>query len=384
MSSSADFSSLVDRFFDKEKRPKNGFNAKKFRNELLLVSKECKKAEDPEIDLLISLQHGLRAGGWAKEYPLMTLIETIGYLGQKFDYVTAHIFKRIAREVGSDAEDLKYFLAFCLTVAAKINPLGANYIRDLWSLSMSEAERLGYDLNPHEKEPGIKYQVSSKQMEYLSSSEVIRGLADSYELFDVASKKVIDCFFESLINNGHVAPQFISFYLNKVLGKTPLVTTQELREDGEYEFDLKDYSDLALLFLTKSFAVTRAINSTELANIEWLIRWCLNDPTFKHLVKDTIMSEEMNISLLRDSMRYELQHDLTRDNKRLKAALEVSIEQLTSEDKEIRLTAYERLRRIAHSANFGSSSSHLNPEFANWIRFELLQAIDGSSKYLSY
>ncbi len=249
---------------------------------------------------------------------------------------------------------------------------------------MSEAEGLGYDLNPHKKEPGIKYQVSSKQMEYLSSSEVIRGLGDSYELFDVASKSVIDYFFESLINNGHIAPQFISFYLNKVLGETPLVTTQELREDGEYEFDSKNYSNLALLFLTKSFAVTRAINSAELVNIGWLIRWCLNDPAFKHLVKDTIMSEEMNISLLRDSMRYELQHDRTEDNKKLKATLELSIEQLTSEDKEIRLNEYERLHEIARFVNFESSSSHLNPKFADWIRSELMLAIDGSSKYSSY
>ncbi len=84
-------------------------------------------------------------------------------------------------------------------------------------------------------------------------------------------------------------PQFISFYMNKTLGDKPLVTTRELREDGEYEFDSKDYTDLALLFLIKSFAVTRAVNSEEFANIGWLIRWCLNDPTFKNLVKDTIV-----------------------------------------------------------------------------------------------
>ncbi len=43
-------------------------------------------------------------------------------------------------------------------------------------------------------------------MKHLSSLDVIRGLEDGYELFDVASKKVIDYFFESLINTGHVAP----------------------------------------------------------------------------------------------------------------------------------------------------------------------------------
>ncbi|MCL5428360.1 MAG: hypothetical protein M1347_00965 [Chloroflexi bacterium] len=383
MSSSGDFTSLVDRFFGPKKFPKNGFNAKEFRDELLFVSKVCKKVENHEIELLISLQNGLRAKWWTKENPLMTLIEAIGYLGQKFDHVTAHIFKRITGEVGTDAEGLKYFLAFCLTVAAKINPLGANYLIELWSSSMSKAEQLGYDLKPWRKDHNIK-NTSGKQLKDLSSADLIRGLADSYELFGFASKSVIDHFFERLINLGHVAPQFVSFYMNKVLGEKPLVITRELREDGEYEFNSKDYTDLALLFLTKSFAVTRAVNSEEFANLGWLIRWCLNDQSFKQLVKETIMGEEMGVGLLRDSLRYDLQNDLVRKNRELRIALESSIERLVSEDKESRLAEHERLSQIARSTNFGSSHSHLNPEFTDWIRFELLQAIDGSSKYSSY
>ncbi len=112
MSSSTDFTSLVAQYFGRNKFPKKGFNTKDFRDELLLVSKGCKKVEDHEIDLLISLQYGLRSKWWTKGNPFMALVEAIGYLGQKFDNVTAQIFDRITAEMGKGNWRFELFSCF--------------------------------------------------------------------------------------------------------------------------------------------------------------------------------------------------------------------------------------------------------------------------------
>lgn len=257
-----------------------------------------------DIDKLILLQDEYRKTyHWDNDFHC--LIEAGGYLGQRYDEIADYIFERLISSEEDNA-DYKYFLSHCLTVAAKINPHATELLWKLYfsaqiSASGAYGSRSGSEL-------GKRFEGEH----YALNSDVVRGMADSRKLFDIASPDVITF----LINQLNVTPlPVMDFWLVQVLGDNPVVSCQILNADGNYSTISQDFSNQVLSLLRNSslFGTLSPIGAL-------FAKWCSINIGFKTDVVRTLGDHESDISFMIDylemrirNLDYEIMNLSTKD-----------------------------------------------------------------------
>jgi hypothetical protein len=256
---------------------------------------------------LVALQHKYRTlFGWDEivEY----LIEAFGYLGQKSNKFSDHLFESITSKVKEDKHGIsaKYFLTFCLTTAAKVN---LHSIDLLWKLHWcSWAGNWIWDSRTVDKE--------EIEEEFIQLDEnVHRGLRDSMRVLDIASPKVISFLILKLNNAYYHTPPMVWVLVNQILGDTPEVKCLLLNKEGDYVYQIKDFADQVLVLLG---------NPNNLGNIENLfLKWCKNDRRFRQRTSEVLDDTDTEISYLIHYLIMKLReaNRKVRDGRKLKEEL---------------------------------------------------------------
>lgn len=169
------------------------------------------------------LQKGYRNQyDWDEDF--QHIIEAGGFLAHKYDSLADYIFEKITAPV-EDNCDYKYFLPFCLTVAAKTSLHAIELLWKLLVLTWPESLREGFT-----KDENIDINKDARD-----------GLKEGWKLFDVASPEVIDYLLSRIIKSEE-APSLIFAMLDRALGETPNVTCQAMDREGNCSDIERDFS----------------------------------------------------------------------------------------------------------------------------------------------
>lgn len=222
--------------------------------------------------------------GWDEN--INSIVEFAGYLGQRSDIFAGFLFQKIKAKVqeDSDPENDKYFLAQCISQAAKINPIATNMVYKLW---------FSNTLAPPKKK-------NSDFIETLMTTAVRKGIKDSIWQLDKASPEVITFLFRKLVTVEH-SPLAIYEILNRVLGEIPIVDCVLIDKIGNYSMIQKDFSKEGLEYIIQNPPSERTITY-----YSWFSCWCRNSDAFKEQVGCLLHNKYIDVSLLTRYIKKEI------------------------------------------------------------------------------
>jgi hypothetical protein len=327
-----------------------------------------------EIDELILLQDEYRKGhGWDNKFHC--LIEAGGYLGQRYNETVDYFFEKLISSE-EDKADYRYFLSYCLTIAAKINPHATEL---LWNLSFF-AQALAY------QRLGSYIEKEFEEEHYEISSDVTRGMADSRELFDIASPEVITFLIDKLAS---VSLPSMERLLAQALGDNPVVQCQVFDVDGNYSIINQDFSKqtLPLLRNINLFGISSPIG-------DLFSKWCREDLVYKSNVIRTLDDHETYVVFLIDYLKMRIKNldfdisdpssreviKILAERKRKEVDVDAEIDRL-KEDKVLFEKSVSRLEnKETREAEFEFQMKVANRapeviEFIDWMKNKILNRI---------
>jgi hypothetical protein len=339
--------------------------------------------ERSDLDLLLTLQSQYRRK-WQWDHNFHLVIEAGGYLGQKYSDISKYIFERIISDE-LDETDQKYFLCFCLTLAALNNKFA---LRCLWKLRR------------YQKMEGFERWADARSLKdekceskIVINNDVSRGLADSWKLVEIASPEVIRYIF-TLIKYFGDPPPLPWNTINKLMGDSPSVKCQIIEKNGNPSVTTHYFGDDAIPLL---------LNCNLHKEIDFIYRWCETDPSFKQKVIIALNDIDTSISYVTLFLKAELRknkHEISdppietllysarkskkefvleeeiESLKNFGAFLAVSINRL--ENKETRIAEYTKWKEAAQSTGRGSLAWTIF-DFIEYTKFNLLKRVDGVS-----
>jgi len=238
------------------------------------------KKED--IDLLIELQHEYRTSfTWNNDFDIV--FKAGGYLGHKFNLISDYIYERIV-STEPDEIDYKYFLVFCLTIAARTNPHATELWWNLWKYAdISETA----DLRNYRSRKLLELKRSNYPYEFVQiEHDATRGLPDSNKYFDNVSIEVIKYILSRMIMHGDITNEF---RINEIFGKSPIVNCIEI---SGVDKQTKTTIDL-------SGVVTSLIRNSELLpSLNFIFLWCKNDLVFRKQAFSKLEEVDTTISYM--------------------------------------------------------------------------------------
>ena len=326
-------------------------------------------ADKEAVDKLISCQDKFRKLFQFQD-EIVALYQAIGYMGQRSDEISEYLFSKIRQGDKRDPEECpnrSYFLGFCLTYAAKINPLATKLLLSLWQP----------EVNKHD-------------------GETIDGIRDSRKLFDIASPEVIEYLFSERLGTEN-GPIPVFEYMNRVLGNKPLVKCQTINENGDYEFTTVDFSDKVL-----SLLVHKPPYNPTIPLYMWLSKWCNNDSIFKskaliavndkNIDRDIIyLSRYLPIALKDVSGNYEMIKTVLGDkyNERDKEEIEFlkgqiekfknDIQSLSSKNRICRNEVFKYWEHAAANQRYLNNYAHFAFDYIEMNRSMLNQIINNNT-----
>jgi hypothetical protein len=339
--------------------------------------------ERTDLDLLLSLQSQYRRTRQWDPY-FQFVIEAGGYLGQNYNDIAKYIFERIISDE-LDETDSKYFLCFCLTLAAANNKYA---LRCLWKLRRYQKMESFY------RGIGVSsIKDHNNERKLVINNDISRGLADSWKLFEIASPEVIKNIF-TLIKRFGEPPPLPWHIINKLLGDSPNVTCQIIDKDGNPASITRYFGDDAIPLLN---------NCNIHKEIDFLYRWCEKDPSFKQKATNALNNIDTSISFIIIFLKSEIRknkHEIAdppvetlkylAEKSKKEFILEEAIEELNKfgtflqssitrlENKETRMAEYTKWKEAAQSTRRGSLAWTIF-DFIENTKFNFVNRIEGVS-----
>ena len=226
-----------------------------------------------DFDLLITIQSEYRKSRkWDHDFHFV--YEAGGYLGGKYKEIAEYIYQRIILKEKDNTES-KYFLSYCLMIAAQYNVRASELLWNLFKYAENESDEFKNNSDyPYE----YVHPVYDAQL----------GLKRSMELVDNATADTIIYYFDRIKKYGDPPSQII-WILNYILGDSPNVQCLVFLENKDKTKVIQNFSDYALPII---------YNQRIHLKTEFIFRWCRNDFVFQEKALEVLDSTEASISFL--------------------------------------------------------------------------------------